>query len=407
MTLRNLAFTSLIPLFLSPAYAAPFAYVPNSGDGTVSVIDTATNRVTATVTIGSGAYAIAVTKTRAYILDVEGLAAIDTASNQLIGRLSIPQARAVAATDASPRVYVSAGPRNVVVVDSDAHSVIGTIELGQREPAGIAVSPDGSRVYVANTYDGTERRKCSVTYDLFCDLTVSTIDTATNSEVARTPIGDQLSGVAVSHDGRLVYVTHIGIDRDTVFEPGNIYGLLTVFASDLGGFFKRIRVIDGQGTPFAVAVGSPSATAYVVAGSHLKIIDPESGRVSADILIGNDTVPLYGVSVTPDGRRVYVPRIDNDTVVAIDTTTKSIIATIPVGHAPYAFGQFITPEATPTACVGDCNGDATVSIDEVLTCVNVALGNQPIGACLACTCSGCETTVADIVAAVNHALGGC
>jgi YVTN family beta-propeller protein len=35
-----------------PVEAAPFAYVTNAGDGTVSVIDTATNTVVATVPVG-------------------------------------------------------------------------------------------------------------------------------------------------------------------------------------------------------------------------------------------------------------------------------------------------------------------------------------------------------------------
>jgi YVTN family beta-propeller protein len=34
------------------AEAAPFAYVPNANDGTVSVIDTATNTLTKTITVG-------------------------------------------------------------------------------------------------------------------------------------------------------------------------------------------------------------------------------------------------------------------------------------------------------------------------------------------------------------------
>ena len=38
-----------LALAACPAEAAPFLYVANSGDGTVSVIDTATNTVVATV----------------------------------------------------------------------------------------------------------------------------------------------------------------------------------------------------------------------------------------------------------------------------------------------------------------------------------------------------------------------
>jgi len=50
-------------LMARPAEAAPFAYVANQADGTVSVIDTATtpNTVVATVTVGLVPFGVAVT----------------------------------------------------------------------------------------------------------------------------------------------------------------------------------------------------------------------------------------------------------------------------------------------------------------------------------------------------------
>src|SRR5688572_15404528 len=56
-----------------PAAAAPFAYIPNSGNDTVSVIDTATNTVVATVAVGDRPMAVAVLPdgSRAYIANSE------------------------------------------------------------------------------------------------------------------------------------------------------------------------------------------------------------------------------------------------------------------------------------------------------------------------------------------------
>jgi YVTN family beta-propeller protein len=57
-------------LMARPAVAAPFAYVANSGDGTVSVIDTATNTVVGTpIPAGREPFGIAVTPDgrRAYV----------------------------------------------------------------------------------------------------------------------------------------------------------------------------------------------------------------------------------------------------------------------------------------------------------------------------------------------------
>ena len=49
--------------------AAPFAYVANAGDNTVSVIDTATNTVVAPIAVGSLPRGVAVTPDgkRAYV----------------------------------------------------------------------------------------------------------------------------------------------------------------------------------------------------------------------------------------------------------------------------------------------------------------------------------------------------
>jgi hypothetical protein len=58
--------------------------------------------------------------------------------------------------------------------------------------------------------------------------------------------------------------------------------------------------------------------------------------------------------------------------------------------------------------VGDCNGNQTVTVDEILTMVNIALGNASLSTCLAGDGNGDkQITVDEILAAVNHALNGC
>jgi len=67
-----------------------------------------------------------------------------------------------------------------------------------------------------------------------------------------------------------------------------------------------------------------------------------------------------------------------------------------------------TPTVTPIACVGDCNHSAGVTIEEVITLVNIALGSSPVSACVAGDANGNgEITVNEIIAAVNNALNGC
>ncbi len=54
---------------------------------------------------------------------------------------------------------------------------------------------------------------------------------------------------------------------------------------------------------------------------------------------------------------------------------------------------------------GDCDGSGEVTVDELMTMVNIALGGTPLSACAAGDADGSgDVTVDEIVAAVNHAL---
>ncbi len=59
-------------------------------------------------------------------------------------------------------------------------------------------------------------------------------------------------------------------------------------------------------------------------------------------------------------------------------------------------------------CVGDCNGDGEVTVDELLKMVNIGLEILPVSDCPAGDANGNGTiTINEILIAVNHALSGC
>jgi hypothetical protein len=66
------------------------------------------------------------------------------------------------------------------------------------------------------------------------------------------------------------------------------------------------------------------------------------------------------------------------------------------------------PTPTPISCVGDCGGDGTVTVDEILTMVNIALGNTGVSSCSAGDANhDGQITVDEILTAVNNALNAC
>src|SRR5215472_15376859 len=69
------------------ALAAPFAYITNTGAGTVEVIDTATNTIVATIPTGPSPAGVVVNRagTRVYITSELGkVSVIDTSTNTVV-----------------------------------------------------------------------------------------------------------------------------------------------------------------------------------------------------------------------------------------------------------------------------------------------------------------------------------
>ena len=80
--------------------------------------------------------------------------------------------------------------------------------------------------------------------------------------------------------------------------------------------------------------------------------------------------------------------------------------------APYlhslALILLVATAAPAAACVGDCNDDDRVLVNELVTMVNVALETTPLTACAAGDADqNGAIAVDEILAGVNHALAGC
>src|SRR5438132_5602524 len=90
-----LIFVLTLALHAISAQAQPFAYVTNASSNNVSVIDTASNTVVATVRVGSGPSGVAITPdgTRAYVTNGTNVgntvSVIDTASNTVVATVGV------------------------------------------------------------------------------------------------------------------------------------------------------------------------------------------------------------------------------------------------------------------------------------------------------------------------------
>jgi hypothetical protein len=96
---------------------------------------------------------------------------------------------------------------------------------------------------------------------------------------------------------------------------------------------------------------------------------------------------------------------------ATPTATPTPIDGPPTPTATHTSMAVATSTATPpppARCVGDCDDSGTVTINEIVTLVGIALERSPIGLCAAGNADGNQTiTINEILTAVNRALSGC
>src|SRR5262245_58831357 len=150
---RKLLLLISLALTFSTIRAQTVAYVTNFASNTVSVIDTSTNTVTATIPVGNGPNGVVASPdgTRVYVSDFSGsaISVIDTATNTVTATFPLPGTIPVflAITPDGKILYVPTGNGSVLVIDAATGSVVTNIFTGIPVFAA-AVTPNGSRVYV-------------------------------------------------------------------------------------------------------------------------------------------------------------------------------------------------------------------------------------------------------------------
>jgi hypothetical protein len=149
------------------------------------------------------------------------------------------------------------------------------------------------------------------------------------------------------------------------------------------------------GTTFLQATGA--GVIAVALEAHRNLQDATDQKLTAR------TVPGRGTRVTPD------------VIVADLAGTVSTATPTPTGEEPIAtFTPTTTamptdtPTPTPIACVGDCYSQGSVTVDDVITTVRIALGDADVSECRAGDADqDGQITIDEILTAVNNALNGC
>ena len=266
-------------------------YVANFGAGTVSVIDTTTDTVTATVTVGSQPLTSTLVGTDLYVdnYNANTVSVIDTLTNTVTATITTGGGTKRSVLVGSRLYVTNYGPNTLSIIDTNTKTVIQTVTVCT-DPVHIVAL--GSNIYIS----------CN-------NATVSVFDTNTNTVTATIP------------------VTYLA-------------GEMAFVGTDL----------------------------YVTHGNHtfVTVIDTLTNTVTNVITVGGGPVGLYLV-----GTSLYITNRLTDNVSVIDTVTKTVIATVVVGDLPFDLALvgsylYISNPSSDNIYIIDTNTNTLVEIGKPL-----------------------------------------
>jgi YVTN family beta-propeller protein len=371
MNTKNvLQFLLLSCMFCGLAQAEPFAYIPNYNDGTVSVIDCASDTVVHTFEVGGRPASVAVHPNGLFVYignRDDYISIYSTVTQEVITTVPVCDVvEMVIHPDGSPIFMTGDCTWNYSGQKYNCVQMFSTVTNSQNMECGIshstgwdgrsrgvALDPNGEKIYIGLPY-----RKGVVATDA---------DTAGLDRFIE--IGEVPGGLAVSPDNIWVY---------TLLKDADTYSAISVD--------DWVVYIDGH-----ASVDNPRAITLSPDGDFLFIANYDSNDLFfLELFVGSEFINVgqgpVGVDVHPMGGKVYVVNSGSDSVSVIDVASRQVIKTIAVGDKPTVSGHFISaqvglyssPESLDFGDIdhGSQSGTQTVSIQ------NVGTGSLQLGAIL-------------------------
>jgi YVTN family beta-propeller protein len=275
-------------------------------------------------------------------------------------------------------IYV-AGANTVSVIDASTNSVTKT--FSESNPYGLAISPNGKTLYVADPVDGEVFVVQSTSGALIKTLAVPGAHSFTLSPSGKelyVVCSDSVSIIDIANNTVLSKSIQLaGYPDMLAFTPNSAYAYVTN-GSGLG-YLDRITLSSGKSAiigggeldfPVGICISPDGKTLYTNdASNYVAVFDAVSGKLTKTVLIGAQTESKepYDIALTPSGKFLYTPISQRNgsvgtSVLMVDTAEDRVAgAPITVGNAPTYIG--ISPDGT-RAYVTNFN-DGTVSVIDI------------------------------------------
>lgn len=355
---ENVPYASPLEVLFSPDGAR--IYVLCQGSDEIRVLDAASYAVTAKITVGHLPRGLSLSPdgSRLFVANSrdDTLSVIDTHTLTVTATWPVgAEPSSVVQDHAGRRLFVANRISSDVAVLDAQTGVEEKRLLAGRGSSYLALSPDGSRIYVTHVYPNPDARRTGLENRTPPESEITVIDAARAVVVDRMPL-HRIAGVfhvALSNDGRLGVVAEYHpknmIPLAHLEHGGAFEDTIAVFGADVGGTVEvpldELERYVSQ--PFGVAIAPDKSRIYVSSGGSetvtvidvprlLRFIHAHAASfvqdlsASANYVVARITVGLNprGLTLTRDGGTLLVANRLDDSISVIDTRTDQVRTTI-------------------------------------------------------------------------------
>ncbi|MEM7584717.1 MAG: cytochrome D1 domain-containing protein [Acidobacteriota bacterium] len=323
--------TAMMALGFSAPAMADTLVVANKGEATVSLIALESGEVVATLPTGEAPHEVG--------LSQDGKRALITnyGNRQTPGStmtlIEVPTAKVLKTIDlgefqrphgvvwlaGDERVVVTAeANKALLVVDVEQGKVVSSIDTGQEISHMVAVTPNGSTAFVTNIGSGS----------------ISMIDLVAAERRAIMVTGDGAEGVAVTADGRQVWITNRAADDIWVLDTESL---------------EPFEILSSPGFPIRATATGTKVLVTRAKADDLVIYDTEKLGEKREISLeleatdtknrlfgdrfGDSSVPI-GVVADSAGERAWVAHANADAISEVNLEKGEIVRRLKAGREP-------------------------------------------------------------------------
>jgi YVTN family beta-propeller protein len=294
----------------------PRVYVPNTLDGTISVIDPATFRVVKTIHVGGQPHHVTPSwdLRRLYVDNprLGALEVVDPRRARLLRTIRVASPYNLYFTpDGTKALVVAEYDQEIEFRDRRTWHLLKRLHIPGSGVDHMDFSPNGRYLLVSDEYDGLVVR----------------VSTTTMKVTGTVRVGGRPVDVKVSPDGRVFFVANQGLSGVSIIDPARMkqIGYIHTGAGAHGFAFSR------DGTELYLS-NRIAGTISVIPFATRTVAETWNVGGSPDML-----------QVSPNGRQLWPSNRFGNTVTVIGTRTGRVVKRIRVGRGPHGLCYFPEP----------------------------------------------------------------